>query len=102
MSLINCEINLFLTSSKMCVIIYNDVENQRAMTNTTIYVPVVTLSTEDNAKLLQQLKSGFKITVNWNKHLPIPELLAKKPKFKSFSCTKLSRNKYTFCFSIRE
>ena len=77
MSLINCEINLFLTSSEKCVIIYNDLANQGAMTNTTIYVPVVTLSTEDNAKLLQQLKSGFKITVNWNKHLPIPELLAK-------------------------
>ena len=31
------------------------------------YVPVATLSTQDNAKLLQQLKSGFKRTINWNK-----------------------------------
>ena len=28
----------------------------------------VTLSTEDNAKLLQQLKSSFKRTINWNKY----------------------------------
>ena len=34
------------------------------MTETKLYVPVVTLSTQDNAKLLQQLKSGFKITIN--------------------------------------
>ena len=32
------------------------------------HIPVVTLSTQDNAKLLQQLKSGFKRTVNWNKY----------------------------------
>ena len=33
-----------------------------------LYVPVVTLSSEENAKLLEQLKSGFKITINWNKY----------------------------------
>ena len=38
------------------------------MTNTKIYVPAVTLSTHDNTKLLQQLKSGFKHTINWNKY----------------------------------
>ena len=32
------------------------------------YVPVVTSSTQDNAKLLEQLKSGFTRTVNWNKY----------------------------------
>ena len=35
---------------------------------TKLYVPVVTLSTQDNAKLLQQLKSCFKRTINWNKY----------------------------------
>ena len=39
-----------------------------AMTDTKLYFPVVTLSTADNAKLLQQLKSGLKCTINWNKH----------------------------------
>ena len=41
-----------------------------------LYVPVVTLLTQDNAKLLPQLKSGFKRTINWNKYLSKPELLA--------------------------
>ena len=34
------------------------------------------LSTQDNAKLLPHLKSGFKRTISWNKYLPKPELLA--------------------------
>ena len=38
-------------------------------TNTKLYVPVVTLSTRDNAKLLEQSKSGFKRPINWNKYL---------------------------------
>ena len=38
------------------------------------YVPIVTLSTRDNAKSLPQLKSGFKRTKNWNKYLAKPEL----------------------------
>ena len=40
------------------------------MTDTKLCAPVVTLSTQDNAKLLQQLKSGFKRTINWNKYHP--------------------------------
>ena len=38
------------------------------ITHTKLYVPVVTLSTQDNKKLLLQLKSGFKKTINWNKY----------------------------------
>ena len=38
------------------------------ITETKLYVPVVILSTQDNEKLLQQLKSGFKRTINWNKY----------------------------------
>ena len=47
--------------------IYTNVANQNStfeITKTKLYVPVVTLSTQDNAKLLQQLKLGFKRTVN--------------------------------------
>ena len=40
------------------------------VTDTKVYVPVVTLSTQDNVKLLKQLESGFKRTINWNKYLP--------------------------------
>ena len=38
------------------------------ITDTKLYVPVVALSTEDNTKLLNQLKAGFKRTINWNKY----------------------------------
>ena len=37
----------------------------------------MTLSTQENTKFLQQLKSGFKRVVNWNKYLSKPELLAR-------------------------
>ena len=37
-------------------------------TNTKLYIPVVTLSTKDNGRLLEQLKSGFKRIINWNKY----------------------------------
>ena len=80
MPLINCEVELILTWSSNCVIIYTDVANQVptfTITETNLYVPVVTLSTQDNAKLLPQLKSGFKRTISWNKYLPKPELLPK-------------------------
>ena len=55
--------------------------NQNAtftITKTGLYVPVVTLSTQDNAKLLSRLKSGFKRTINWNKYLS-KLLLAQNP-----------------------
>ena len=79
MFLINCEVNLVLTCSKNYVIVSTNVTNQNAIfgiTDIKLYVPVVTLSKQDNAKLLQQLKSGFKRVINWNKYLPKPELLA--------------------------
>ena len=44
-----------------------------------LYVPIVTLSTQDNAKLLPQLKSGFIRTISWNKYLPKPQLLPQNP-----------------------
>ena len=39
-----------------------------SITDTNIYVPVVTLSTQDYTKLLEHFKSGFKSTINWNKY----------------------------------
>ena len=38
------------------------------ITDTKHYVPVITLSTQVNAKLHEQLKSGFKRTINWRKY----------------------------------
>ena len=60
MPLINCEVNLILTWSSTCVISSATGETKFKITDKKIYVPVVTLSTQDNTKLLQQLKSGFK------------------------------------------
>ena len=60
MPLINCEVNLILTWSSACVITYSNGAGTFEITGTKLYVPVVTLSTQENAKLLQQLKSGFK------------------------------------------
>ena len=68
MPLINCEVNLILTWSKDCVINNSRGEGKFAITETKLYVPVVTLSSKDNQKLLQQLKSGFKKTISWNKY----------------------------------
>ena len=79
MPVINYEVELILTWSTGCVIIYTDVANENPtfiITEANLYVPVVTLSTQDNAKLLPQLKSGFKRTISLNKYVPKPELLA--------------------------
>ena len=39
----------------------------------------MTLSTQDNAKLLQQVKSEFKRVINWNKYLSKPDLISPNP-----------------------
>ena len=67
MPLIKCEVNLELTWSKDCPITNSTGEGKFQITETKLYVPVVTLSTQDNTELLQKLKSGFKRIVNWNK-----------------------------------
>ena len=88
MPLINCEINFILTWSENCVITsracrenivgtgtyqnpqFPEIDNPTGatfqITDTKLYVPVVTLSTE-NGKFLEQLRSGFKRTIKWNK-----------------------------------
>ena len=71
MPLINCEISLMLTWSANCFFVAGSAENQvptSAITDTKLYFPVMTLSTEDNLKLLKQLKSGFKRAIYWNKY----------------------------------
>ena len=88
MPLINCEINLILTWSENCVLtnkatrdavpaqggnpavaaVDNPTNATFKITDTKLYVPVVTLSKENDIKLLEQLKSGFKRTIKWNKY----------------------------------
>ena len=67
----SCKINLILAWSTNCVLVSTAVSNQSAkfvVTHTKLYVSVVTLSTQVNAKLLDQLKWVFKRTIKWNKY----------------------------------
>ena len=86
--LINCNISLTLTWSKNCILTDITTQTARAaqggnpareriqaptnaklkIADTKLYVPVVTLSTKDDNSFLEQLKSGFKRTINWNKY----------------------------------
>ena len=81
-ALINCEVELILTWSKNCVLanmtrknaegtnptIVPPTELKFEITDTKLYVPVVTLSKENDTKLLEQLKTGFKRTIKWGKY----------------------------------
>ena len=80
--LINCEVELILTWSKNCVLADMTVRAAQGdnpaivaptglefkITDTKLYVPVVSLSKENDIKPLEQLKSGFKRTIKWNKY----------------------------------
>ena len=92
MPLINCEVSLTLPWSENCVL--TDITTHAArnanpnadppvkareridaptnatfqMTDTNLYVPLVTLSTKDDKNFLEQLKSGFKRIIKWNKY----------------------------------
>ena len=68
MPLINSEVKLILTCSNDYVVTKSTSSGEFKITETKNQVSVVTLSTQDNAKLLQQLKPGFKRTINWNKY----------------------------------
>ena len=63
MLLINCELSRDVIWSANCVICKENRVTTFSMTHKKLYAPVVTLSTQNNAKLLQQLKSRFKRTI---------------------------------------
>ena len=87
MPLINCEINFILTWSENCVLtnkatiaalpaqeenpavaaINNPTNATFQITDAKLYAPVVTLSAENDKMLLEQLRTGFKRTIKWNK-----------------------------------
>ena len=83
--LINCEITLILSWCKECVLvgrafrgppaaaanlINSPTDAKFEITDCKLYVPVVTFSTENDNKLLEQLKSGFTRSIKWNKYMP--------------------------------
>ena len=84
--LINCKITLILSWYKECVLagrafrgppaaaanhINSPTDAKFEITDSKLYVPVVTLSAENDNKLLEQLKSGFRITIKWNKYMSL-------------------------------
>ena len=67
MPLINCKIHLELNWSRDCVM--STIANTKfKITNTKLYVPIVTLSSRDNVKLVKLLEEGFKRPVYWNEY----------------------------------
>ena len=84
--LINCEVTLTLSWSENCVITCkatreadpyadpavdesnNPINATFEIKDTKLYVPVVTLSAENDNKNLKQLKTRFKRTIKWNKY----------------------------------
>ena len=68
MTLIYFEISFILTRSENFVIFSETGGLKFAITDTKLYVLIVTLPTQDNAKLFEQLKSGSKRATNWNKY----------------------------------
>ena len=69
MSLINCEISLQLKCCRSCIIVAGTKNNKKWIFHAKLYFPAVTLSTQENIKLLKQLESSFKRTIYWNKYL---------------------------------
>ena len=72
MPLLNCKIGLQLKWSRNCIIVAGTANNRSPtfqINGTKLYVPVVTLSTQENIKLVKQVESGFKRTIFWNMYL---------------------------------
>ena len=67
MPLINCKIHLELNWSKYYVMSAID-DTTFKITNTELYVPIVTLLSKDNVKLVKLLEKGFKRPVYWNEY----------------------------------
>ena len=71
--LISCKVELSLRWYENCVLSNVAGNSTFTITDTKLYVPVVTLKTEDNTKLLKLLTEGFKRSVYWNECKVIPE-----------------------------
>ena len=71
LSLINCEVELDLKWSRNCVLIEENnhiIGVSFIITSTKLYVPVLSLSINDNIKFLENIMQGFKRTISWNKY----------------------------------
>ena len=90
----NCKFNLIVTWSEDFVIFSTTGETKFSAIDTKLYVPVVTLSTQDNIKLLKQLESGLE-------EISIKKVTRKtKSIFRLLKWSKFSGSKQTFCFIV--
>ena len=69
--LINCKVELSLKWYENCILSSAGTAATFTITDTKLYVPVVTLKIEDDAKLSELLSNGFKRSVYWNKYKSI-------------------------------
>ena len=72
-ALVNCKVELSLNWNPNCVLSNLNGASTFTITDAKLYVPIVTLSTENNAKLSKLLSEGFKIPVYWNAYKVIAE-----------------------------
>ena len=75
MSLINCKIELSLKWMENCMLSSSRTTATSKITDAKLYVPIVTLKTEDNTKLSKLLYNGFKKSIYWNKYKVIDNIL---------------------------
>ena len=68
MPLINCKIKLSLTWKKECVLSTDASDTVFIINDTKMYVPVVTLSKEDNKDFIEQQNKGFQRSIYWNEY----------------------------------
>ena len=68
MPFINCKIKLNLTWKKECVLSSNDGNAVFIINDKKLYVPVVTLSKEDNKDFIEQQNKGFQRSIYWNEY----------------------------------
>ena len=71
MPLINCKVELSLKWYEKCLLTTANTATFK-ITDAKLYVPIVTLSAEDNAKLTKLLNEGFKRSIYWNKYKVTP------------------------------
>ena len=80
MPLINCKVELSLKWYENCILSSAGTAATFAITDTKLYVPIVTLKTEDNTKLSKLLSDGFKRSIYWNKYKVIDNIFVEMTK----------------------
>ena len=101
---INWEINLIPTWSADCVISAATGVTPLAITDTEYYVPVVTMSTQYNIKLIEELKLGFKWKINWNKHQSYVDQISQIPYINDLTDPRFQgvNRHFVLCYDLTE